>query len=72
MWRFKIASSSAPIVDSESFYPPTCVRGIKTRTTKMYFNVLDEGNGIDVSSIELIAEGKIRDYKVTPIIKRII
>lgn len=71
MWKFEIIDSVAPIVDVDNFYPPVCVRGFKTRTTHVNFNIYDGGNGLDVDSIELLVDNISREYNVTPIIKRI-
>lgn len=70
MWRFYCESSTAPIIDSESFDPRTCVRGYDTRTLGESFDVYDGGGGLDPDSIELIVDGIIRPVKLLPIIKR--
>ncbi len=72
MWRFTLASSLAPFIDSDSFLPVSCSRGLNTRTTIVKFVVYDGGNGVKEDSIELIVDNIIREHNVTPIIKRIL
>lgn len=72
MWKFTLINSIAPSIDSETFNPKACVRGLETRTTFVKFIILDEGHGIDQDSIELLVDNIERTYKVTPLIKRIL
>jgi hypothetical protein len=72
MWKFQLISSVAPSIDFESITPKACARGLTTRITVIKFILLDDGNGIDANSIELLVDNTKRDYKVTPIIKRIL
>lgn len=71
MWRFYCAASVPPEVDSSSFFPVVCVRGLPTRTTIETFEIYDVGTGIDTSSILLMVDGIERPTNLVPIIKRI-
>ncbi len=71
-WTFYTASSTGPWFDFESFWPIPCKRGISRRDTYVEFRVYAiDGNGIDISSLNVQVGGKDRQVTVVPIVYRL-
>jgi len=72
MWRFYIEESTGPWIDSDSFYPDNCTKGVPRKWSEISFNVYGiNDTGVDRDSIVVHIGGKERDVTVVPIIYRV-
>ena len=72
MWRFYCEGSTGPWIDSDSFYPRNCSKGMPRKVKDISFNVYGiDGTGVDRESIMVTIGGKTRDVKIIPIVYRI-
>lgn len=72
MWRFYIENSTGPWIDTNSFYPKNCTKGVPRKWSEISFNIYGiNDTGVDTNSLLVYIGGTKRDVIVTPIIYRI-